>query len=56
MVSIKNSSANAGRRKRCGFDPLEEGHGNPLQYSCLDNPMDKGAWKAAVHQVIQSGT
>ena len=26
-----------------------EGHGNPLQYSCLDNPMDVGAWQAAVH-------
>ena len=25
-------------------DPLGEGNGNPLQYSCLDNPMDKGAW------------
>ena len=25
-----------------------EGHGNPLQYSCLENPMDKGAWKATV--------
>ena len=26
----------------------EEGHGNPLQYSCLENPMDRGAWRAAV--------
>ena len=26
-----------------------EGNGNPLQYSCQDNPMDRGAWKAAVH-------
>ena len=25
------------------------GHGNPLQYSCLENPMDRGAWRAAVH-------
>ena len=30
-----------------------EGNGNPLQYSCLDNPMDKGAWRAAVHGVIE---
>ena len=30
--------------------------GNPLQYSCLENPMDKGAWQAAVHRVIQSLT
>ena len=30
------------------------GHGNPLQYSCLDNSMDKGAWRATVHGVAQS--
>ena len=29
-------------------DPLEGGHGNPLQYSCLENPMDRGAWLAIV--------
>ena len=29
-----------------------EGHGNPLQYSCLENPMDRGAWWAIVHGVI----
>ena len=28
----------------------EEGNGNPLQYSCLENPMDRGAWKAIVHE------
>ena len=32
------------------------GHGNPLQYSCLENPMDRGAWRAAVHKVTQSWT
>ena len=32
----------------------EEGNGNPLQYSCLDNPMDRGAWWATVHRVAQS--
>ena len=31
-----------------------EGKGNPLQYSCLENPMDRGAWKAAVHGVAKS--
>ena len=30
------------------------GHGNPLKYSCLENPMDKGAWWAAVHRIAQS--
>ena len=34
-----------------------EGNGNPLQYSCLENPMDRGAWQATVHGVVkQSGT
>ena len=28
-----------------------EGNGNPLQYSCLENPMDRGAWRATVHEV-----
>ena len=30
-----------------------EGNGNPLQYSCLDNPMDRGAWWATVHRVAK---
>ena len=33
-----------------------EGHGNPLQYSCLENSMDKGAWWGAVHGVTRSRT
>ena len=35
---------------------IGEGNGNPLQYSCLENPMDGGAWKAAVHGVARSRT
>ena len=35
----------------CGYG---EGNGNPLQYSCLENPMDEGAWQAAVHGVAKS--
>ena len=35
---------------------LREGNGTPLQYSCLENPMDGGAWSAAVHGVVKSGT
>ena len=40
------------------FSPLcvGEGNGNPLQYSCLENPMDGGAWWAAVHEVTKSRT
>ena len=34
----------------------EEGNGNPLQYSCLENPMDRGSWWATVHGVAESDT
>ena len=49
------------RCKRCRFDAgwgrsPGGGHGNPLQYSCLENPMGRGAWKATVHRVIKSRT
>ena len=35
---------------------IGEGNGTPLQYSCLENPMDRGAWKAAVHGVPEGWT
>ena len=35
---------------------LREGNGNPLQYSCLENPMDGGAWQATVHRVAELDT
>ena len=35
---------------------MGEGNGTPLQYSCLENPMDGGAWKAAVHGVAEGRT
>ena len=37
-------------------DPPGEGDGNPLQYSCLGNPMDRGAWRATVHGAVKSQT
>ena len=40
----------------CGRLPQGEGNGTPLQYSCLENPMDGGAWWAAVHGVAKSRT
>ena len=57
----KNLPANAGDiRDICLIAVLGRssggGHGNPLQYSCLENPMDRGAWQAAVHGVAQSDT
>ena len=37
-------------------DPLGEGNGYPLQYSCLDNSVDRGAWQATVHEFAKSQT
>ena len=37
-------------------DPQEEGNGNPFQYYCLENPMDRGAWRATVYGVAKSWT
>ena len=39
-----------------GMMPFGEGNGTPLQYSCLENPMDRGAWQAAVPGVAKSQT
>ena len=53
---VKNLSANAGDAgsiPRLGRSP-GEGNGNPLQYSCLGNPMDRGVWRAIVHLVAKS--
>ena len=55
---VKASDCNAGD---LGSIPasgrsLGEGNGNPLQYSCLKNPMDRGAWWATVHGVAKSQT
>ena len=51
---IKNLPANAGD-PGLGRSP-GGGHSNPLQYSCLENPMDRGAWWATVHRVAKSQT
>ena len=41
---------------KCLLSRVGEGNGTPLQYSCLENPMDGGAWWAAVHGVAKSRT
>ena len=51
---VKNTPANAGDSGDTGLIPRSgrspgEGNGNPFQYSCLGNPMDRGAWWATVH-------
>ena len=48
-------TGDAGSIPGLGGDP-GGGHGNPLQYSCLENPMDRGAWRATVHRVSESWT
>ena len=58
---IKNPPANAGDTGNMALVPGSgrspgEGSGNPLQYSCLGNPMDRGAWWATVHGVSKSWT
>ena len=57
MIGIENrlGVCNAGDRSsilKPGISPAE-GNGNPLQYSCLENPMDRGAWWAIVHGVAR---
>ena len=58
---VKSLPANAGDIKDVGLIPElggspGGGHGNPLQYYCLGNAMDRGAWRAIVHRVAKSQT
>ena len=61
VLVVKNLPPNAGDTGDAGSIPgsgrcLAGGNGNPLQYSCLENPMDRGAWLAMVHRVAKSQT
>ena len=58
---VKNLPANAGDIRDVGSVPglgrsPGEENGNPLQFTCLENPMDRGAWWTAVHRVAESDT
>ena len=57
---VKNTPANAGdiemQVPSLGRRFPGGGHDNPLQYSCLENPLDRGAWQAIVHRVAKSQT
>ena len=60
-LAVKNSPANAGDVRDIGSIPgsgrsPEGGNVNPLQYSCLENPMDRGAWWPTVHGITKSWT
>ena len=59
VLVVKNPLANIGDARETGSIPgsrrsAEVGIGNPLQYSCLENHMDRGAWWATVHGVAES--
>ena len=58
---VKNPPANARDIRHVGLIPESgrspgEGDDNPLRYSCLENPMDRGAWRATVHSIVKSWT
>ena len=58
---VKNLPANAEDARDAGLIPglrrcPGEGNGNPLQYSCLGNPVDRGAWWTTVHRVTKNQT
>ena len=57
-LMVKNLTANAGDIRDTGSIPVSGrspggGHDNPLQCSCLENPMDRGAWQAMVYRVAK---
>ena len=61
MLVVKNPPVNARDARDAGLIPglgisPEGGHGNPLQYSCLGNPMNTGAWQATVYEVTKGWT
>ena len=61
VLMVKKLPANTGDIREVGSVPglgksSGGGHGNPLQYSCLENPMNRGAWWAQVHRVTESWT
>ena len=58
-TSGKEPACQCRRHKRCRFDPWsgispEGGHGHPFQYSCMENPMDRGVWQAIIHECMLS--
>ena len=59
VLLVKNPHVNAGNIRDVGLIPGSGrssggGHGNPLHYSCLENPMHRGAWWATVHRIAKS--
>ena len=65
MIGITSDCSSVSKESACNTGDLGsipgsgrspgEGNGNPLQYSCLENPMNRGAWQAIVHGVVRVG-
>ena len=55
IMNLLANAVDVGLIPRLGRSP-GEGNGNPLQYSCLENPMDRGTWQATVHGVTKHRT
>ena len=60
-TSSEEPTCQCRKHKRCGFNPWSGrspggGHVNPLQYACLENAMERGAWRAKVHRVAEMNT
>ena len=56
VTVVKNPPVSAGDTGEADSITGLGGNGNPLQYSCLENPMDRGGWRATVHRVTKSRT
>ena len=61
VLAVKNLPANAGDIRNAGSIPGSRrssggGHDNLIEYSCLENPMNRGAWQATLHRVAQGQT
>jgi len=56
VLEVKNLLASTGDTRDAGSIPGLERHSNPLQYSCLEDPMNRGAWRATVHRVTKTQT
>ena len=61
VAHSKESACSEGESRDVGLIPglgrsPGDGNGNPLEYSCLENPTDRGAWRATVRGVVKSGT
>ena len=56
LKKIKNQEEISHKEREKKERSPRGGHGNPLQYSCLESPMDRGTWQATVHRVAKSWT